>query len=205
MFKAAGVIAYPKKSKQWLDQTISMIAYRETPVNDGVSFQWKRKLTADANFSDIDGATSHFYELKRVKNSDKGQYKCTIRFSDGSNSDTNVIEVDDTLAMIEGTDLNKFHSANKLYKGPYYHTHIRWDALDKLVAIGNDPTLTDADKFKSKIAEDKDLAHIYYLLARYGYIKMKDSRNGYTYIIDETSKYPDGVIVEGPFKNYWKD
>lgn len=204
MFKAKGVAAFPMKSKQWWDRTITMIACRETPVDDAVSFQWKKKTAGDADFVVIDGETSDKYELNNLRNTHKGEYKCTITFKDGTTSDTNVVNVDTTVDPILGTDKDKFHSARKLYRGPHYQTCIRWDALDKLMELDKNNTLDTPEKFQAELAKDKDLAHVYDMLQRYGYVRMVDSRNGYTYIIDESSKHPGAVVVEGKFKNYWE-
>ena len=205
MFKAKAIRALPITSTQLLGRPITMIAYRDKPIDDGVSFQWKKKDSGGADFNNIDGATSWMYEIKSVTAGDVGKYKCSVTFTDNTTSDTDEIEVFAPVAPVAGIDRDKEHTASLLNTSMCYQTYIRWDALDRLLEIGKDITLDTNKKFIAKIAEDKDLAHIYTMYQRYGCLRMIDSRDGYTYLLNDNTKYkdPNALVVVGKFKNFW--
>lgn len=206
---AVNVQAFPKKSTPWNSGKVTMIAYRDetpsTPIQDVRSYQWQRKLTSASSFTAIDGATRVVYEMKGVGNSDAGSYKCVVTFNDGTTKTTNEVVVGNPKVLVDGADKNKFHEAIKLYRGEYYQTYARWDAIDKLIFIGTLSSASTPALFREEIAKYKDLAHIYDILERYGSVRFIDSRNGYTYLINEATCNAVGkkMTVEGPFKNLW--
>lgn len=206
---AVNVQAFPKKSTPWHSRIVTMIAYREEeptePIEDVKSVQWQRKTAGEVSFTNINGATSVVYEMKGVGNSDRGEYKCIVTFNDDSTRTTNVVTVSMPKPILAGVNKDRFHSAHKLYRGKYYQSHARWDAIDKLIAIGKVPTANSAELFRAEIAKDKDLAHIYDLLERYGSVRLIDSRNGYTYLIDEETfgTGDNKMKVKGAFENKW--
>lgn len=206
---AVEVQAFPKKSTPWHSGKVTMIVYGEadpvSPIQDVRSYQWQRKTTGAGSFTNIAGATRAVYEMKGVGNSDEGAYKCIVTFNDGTTKTTNEVAVSRPKALVDGADKNKFHQAIKLYRGKYYQTYARWDVIDKLIFIGTISSANTPALFRAEIAKYKDLAHIYDILERYGSVRFIDSRNGYTYLIDEETCNAAGkkMTVEGPFKNLW--
>lgn len=206
---AVNVQAFPKKSTPWHSRIVTMIAYQDgeptEPIEDVKSAKWQRKTTGSGVFTDIAGATGLVYEMKGVGNSDQGEYKCIVTFNDNATRTTNVVTVSMPKVLPVGVNKDRFHSAHKLYRGKYYQSHARWDAIDKLIAIGKVTAANSAALFRAEIAKDKDLAHIYDLLERYGSVRLIDSRNGYTYLIDEETfgTGDNKMKVKGAFENKW--
>ena len=206
MFRARDIRALPISSTQLLGRPVTLIAYRDTaPIDDGVAFQWKKKGQGETDFSDIVGATSWKHEIESVAPTDAGSYKCSVLFTDNTAKYTDEVTIEAPINPIAGTDRDKEHEAILLYSGLCYQTYIRWDALDKLLKIGKDTSLTTNKKFIEEIAKDKDLAHIYTMYQRYGALRLIDSRDGYTYLLNDNTKYkdPNALVAIGKFKNYW--
>lgn len=204
---AANVSAYPKGVTPIAGRTVTLIAYRGVAIDDDKSFQWKfRTAGSSGAFVDIDGATLWTHDIKNYNQTTMaGSYKCTVMFRDGTTKDTDTVAIGGQVIEPADTNTNKYHTAPKRYRGPWYRTHAHWKDIDKLVAHSRDMSLNNTQKFQNALLIDPELAYIYDLINRYGYIQLVDSRNGYSYFVnEETTGSRGGIPVHGPFRNFWE-
>lgn len=203
---ADDVLAYPKGASPITGRTVTLIAYRDVAIDDDKSFQWKFQSTTASVFTDIDGATLWTHDVENYdQNTMAGSYKCTVMFRDGTTKDTGIISIGAQVAEPADTNTNKYHNAPKRYRGPWYRTHAHWKDIDKIIIHSRDMSLNNVQKFQNKLLQDPELAYIYDLINRYGYIQLVDSRNGYSYFVTElTLGSQGGIPAKGPFRNFWE-
>lgn len=205
VLRAANVIAYPKGVVPIAGHTVTLIAYRDVAIDDDTSFQWKFQPLGGA-YANIDGATLWTHDIKNYsQDTMAGMYKCTVTFRDGTTKDTDEAVLGGQVAEPANTNTNKYHNAPKRYRGPWYRTHAHWKDVAKVVMYSKDTTLGTVQRFQNKLLQDPELAYIYDLINRYGYIQLVDSRNGYSYFVTElTLGSRGGISVKGPFENHWE-
>lgn len=204
--KSGAVLGYPKAVSPISGRTVTLIAYQATAIHDAVSFQWQFKPAVGGDYAAIPGAIRWKCEIENYSAANAGMYKCIVEFSDNTTSVTDGLTLGAPKAETAGTPENKYHSAPKIYNGPWYRTHVHWKDIEKLNMLVANPTLDTVEKFQNEMAKDPGLMYIYDLINRYGYVLMVDSRDGYTYAITELTTYNRAacLVKNGQFVNFWE-